>query len=361
MHPILAKRSLLGLYLAVWIPVGGGLAVLLALSGERPWAEAAAVAVPLTVAYAFVCLSSWYLCRTLPLQGPTAARVLATLAAAATVSTSLWLLAGRGWSAFLSASAFPGADQAFLRQAPLLFAVGTLLFLLAAALHYVLIAIEESRLSETRALELKVMSSEAELRALRDQIQPHFLFNSLNSISALTTTDPEGARRMTLLLAGFLRSSLTLGPRDLITLGEELALADSYLAMERVRFGKRLAVDLHVDHDTREWLVLPLILQPLVENAVTHGIASLLEGGVVRIEARRRGERVEIGIENPCDPDRPRHPGTGVGLDNVRRRLDAFYGREARLDVEETPASFRVDVSLPGAGVRAATVEGSAL
>jgi hypothetical protein len=347
MHPILAKRSLLGLYLAVWVPVGGALAVLLALSGDRPWAEAAAVALPLTVPYAFICLSSWYLCRTVPLQGPFALRVLATLAAAAAVSTSLWLLAGRAWSAFLAASAFPGADEAFLRQTPLLFAVGTLLFLLAAALHYVLIAFEESRLAETRALELKVLSSEAELRALRGQIQPHFLFNSLNSISALTATDPEGARRMTLLLAGFLRSSLTLGPRDLITLGEEMALVERFLAIERVRFGKRLAVEQQVDDDVRDWLVLPLILQPLVENAVTHGIAGLLEGGVVTIEAHRRGERVEIEVLNPCDPDRPRKPGTGLGLENVRRRLEAFHGREARLDVLETEAAFRVVMSVP--------------
>jgi two-component system, LytTR family, sensor histidine kinase AlgZ len=351
MHPILAKRSLLGLYLAVWVPVAGGLAVLLALSGDRPWAEAAATALPLTVPYAFICLSSWYLCRTVPLESRTTVRVIATLAAAAAVSTSLWLLAGRAWSAFLSASAFPGADAAFLRQMPVLFAVGTLLFLLAAALHYVLIAFEESRLAETRALELKVLSSEAELRALRDQIQPHFLFNSLNSISALTTTDPGGARRMTLLLAGFLRSSLALGPRDLITLGEELALVDSFLAMERVRFGDRLGVDLRVDEDVREALVLPLILQPLVENAVTHGIAALLEGGTVTIEARRRGERVEIGLANPCDRDRPRRSGTGLGLENVRRRLDAFYGREARLDVTETPLSFRVDLSVPASTI----------
>jgi two-component system, LytTR family, sensor histidine kinase AlgZ len=348
MHPILAKRSLLGLYLAVWIPLGGALAVLLALSGERPWAEAAAVAVPLAVAYAFVCLSSWYLCRTVPLQGPTALRVLATLAAAATLSTSLWLLAGRAWSAFLSASAFPGADAAFLRQTPLLFAVGTLLFLLAAALHYVLIAFEESRLAERRALELKVLSSEAELRALREQIHPHFLFNSLNSISALTASDPEGARRMTLLLAGFLRSSLTLGSRDLITLGEELSMVDSFLAIERVRFGKRLGVELSVENDVRECLVLPLILQPLVENAVTHGIAGLLEGGVVRIEARRNGAGVEIRIENPCDPESRARAGAGVGLENVRRRLSAVHGREAGLEVKETETSFRVLLSLPG-------------
>jgi LytS/YehU family sensor histidine kinase len=96
--------------------------------------------------------------------------------------------------------------------------------------------------------------------------------------------------------------------------------------------------------------VPPLLLQPLVENAVTHGIAHVVEGGVVRIEARRLDGRLEIAIENPLDPEAPRRPAHGLGLDNVRRRLSALYGSDATLAVRKGAASFRVEVSLPASG-----------
>ncbi len=345
MHPILADRRWLGLYLAGWLPVAALLTTLLALSGST-WAEAAAVAVPLVPPFAFACLSSWYLCLALPLRGSSLTRLLGTQAAAGAVSASLWMFAAQGWAALLSGT-FPGVDERLARQTPVLLAVGTLLYLLAAALHYVLVALDEQRSAEQRALEVKVLAREAELTALRAQLQPHFLFNSLNSISALTTVDAEGARRMCLLLADFLRRSLGLGSRSSIPLADELSLVASFLAVEKVRFGDRVRFDERIDDETRPCLIPPLLLQPLVENAVSHGIAHVLGGGVIVLEARKRGERLEIAVTNPCDPERPRKGGHGVGLANVRRRLEALYGREGTVRIADGPTEFRVDLSLP--------------
>jgi two-component system, LytTR family, sensor histidine kinase AlgZ len=225
--------------------------------------------------------------------------------------------------------------------------MGLLLFLLAAALHYLLVAFEDSRRAETEALRFQILSREAELRALRAQIHPHFLFNSLNSINALIGSRPEEARRVCVLLAGFLRRSLALGTRERVPLAEELALAEDLLAIEKVRFGARLHFAPLVEEAALACLVPPLLLQPLVENAVTHGIAQCLEGGTVRLLARRRGERLLVAIENPRDAGAPARKGTGIGIENVRRRLETLYGREAELRLQRDGDSFQIELELP--------------
>jgi LytS/YehU family sensor histidine kinase len=285
--------------------------------------------------------------RGLPVDRIDPARVVVTGCAAAFVSAALWLLAARGWlgvvGSFLSSE---DIGAIFRRSSPTLFAFGFLLYLLAIAVSYVTAAFEASRDAERRGLELQVTAREAELRALRAQIDPHFLFNSLQSISALTTSDAAAARRMCLLLADFLRDTLTLGARERIPLASEVALATRFLEIEQVRFGDRLQVEATTG-DAGDFPVPPLLLQPLVENAVTHGVAHVLEGGVVRIAAARRGSTVTITIENPLDPDRPAGRGPGLGLHNVRERLRSLYGSEALLRTDEVDRRYRTRVELP--------------
>jgi Histidine kinase len=350
MHPILANRSRLFAYVAAWELLGGLLSALLVLGGTFSWASALSLAVPLAALYAFVGLGSFWVCRAAPLrfQSVTALRAAGAQLAAATLSASLWLLASRVWAATLeSLGFFPGLIESQRRAAPLLFGMGLLLFLLAAALHYLLVAFEDSRRAETEALRFQILSREAELRALRAQIHPHFLFNSLNSINALIGSRPEEARRVCVLLAGFLRRSLALGTRERVPLAEELALAEDLLAIEKVRFGARLHFAPLVEEAALACLVPPLLLQPLVENAVTHGIAQCLEGGTVRLLARRRGERLLVAIENPRDAGAPARKGTGIGIENVRRRLETLYGREAELRLQRDGDSFQIELELP--------------
>ena len=347
MHPILADWRRLLAYVLAWELLGALLSALLVLSGSFSWAPALSLAVPLAALYAFVCLGAFWVCRAAPLGAGLLSVAGAQLAAAA-LCASLWLLASRGWAAALEGLGFfPGLIESQRRAAPLLFGMGLLLFLLAAALHYLLVAFEDSRRAETEALRFQILSREAELRALRAQIHPHFLFNSLNSISALIGSRPEEARRMCLLLADFLRRSLALGARDRVPLAEELALAEDLLAIEKVRFGARLHYAPRVEEAALTCLVPPLLLQPLVENAVTHGIAQCLEGGTVRLEARRRGERLLLAIENPRDAGAPTRKGTGIGIENVRRRLETLYGREAALRLQSAGDSFQVELELP--------------
>lgn len=342
MHPLLARRTHFALYLLLWLVVGALLAGLLASQG-MPRGFAAAVALPLATVFSFVCLSAWYVSRGLPLTRTGAVRIVVTAVTAAMLSSAMWLVMAHAWMA-LMAPRFDVDDVGAVDA--LLFGFGVLLYLLSVAASYLIAAYDASLESERLGLQTQVFAREAELRALRAQVDPHFLFNSLHSISALTTIDPAGARRMCLLLADFLRESLALGVHSRIALARELALVERFFEIEQVRFGPRLKTDIMAG-DAGECLVPPLLLQPVVENAVTHGIAHLLQGGVVAVAARRKGALLHVMVENPYDPERPRRSGAGVGLPNVRARLRALHGHDAAVIAGEAGEVWRVEIVLP--------------
>ncbi|HEX2059861.1 MAG TPA: histidine kinase [Thermoanaerobaculia bacterium] len=339
MHPILTDRRRLALYLLVWVLLAILLALLVVDGASAR--DAVLLMLPPTLVFGFVCLAARYPVRAMPLRAARVWALLATHALAAAVLSGAWLLLLRAWAAVLGLA--PAVDP----RARVFVVTGALLYLLAVAVQYLFVAVEEAHRVEKRAMEVEVLAREAELKALRAQLDPHFLFNSLNSVSALCGSNPASARTLTTLLAEYLRKSLRYGSAHSITLSEELELASSYLAIERIRFGPRLELEQTIDESIRAFAVPPLLLQPIVENAITHGVGHLLEGGVVRIAAQRDGGRVRITVENRCDPDRPSRTGEGIGLANTRRRIATYYGSAARVEVSEEPERFRVALSLP--------------
>jgi sensor histidine kinase YesM len=347
-HPFLTQSGRLGVYLLGWIPLTAILGGLLVLAGGLSPLEAASLAAPLGLLYAFLCLSSWYLCRAFPVDS---SRLLATASAlviASVVAASLWLLSGTTLASLLALlPAFQTLPDRLAKAGPVVFLLGVLLYLLVLAMHYVLDAAERARDQERRAADLKTLAREAELQALRERLNPHFLFNSLNSIAALVAVKPEEARSMCALLSDFLRTTLGMSERSSISLREELALAHRYLAVERVRFGDRLTVTEDVDASALDVSVPPLLLQPLVENAVKHGIGARLEGGVLSLAARRSGGRVSIVVENPADVGAEKPAGTGLGLANVRRRVAACWGDAGYVGTRLLDGRFRVEIELP--------------
>jgi two-component system, LytTR family, sensor histidine kinase AlgZ len=341
MHPVLADRKRLALYLLTWCLLGFLLALVVMEPGRVAFVDAIVLTMPPTIVYAFICLAAWYPTRAMPLHRARAGGVFLAHGLAAIFFSGLWLLMFQGWGRVR------GAAEAIATRVAVLVVTGLLLYVLAVAFHYVLVAIEHAREIQQREMNVRLLAREAELKALKSQLDPHFLFNSLNSISALCGSNPTSARTLTTLLAEYLRKSLRIGRAESITLSEELELASSYLAIERIRFGPRLEFEQNVDERLRDFRVPPLLLQPLVENAVTHGVGHLLEGGVVRMSAERDGDRVRIAVENRCDPDRPASRGEGIGLSNTRKRIDAFYGPSARMETVSEPAHFRIDLVLP--------------
>jgi LytS/YehU family sensor histidine kinase len=273
-------------------------------------------------------------------------RILMTQLASSAVTTFIWLLAWEAWTRMLQDS-YPDAVVHYHSQLPLLIASGVLLFWSAAMFHYLLMAFENSRSAIEHGLGLEVMARDAELKALRAQIDPHFLFNSLNSISALTSTDPKGAREMCILLADFFRNCVRLGNEERVPLEQELAMVRNYLAIEKIRCGSRLTTSIEIGDECDVCQVPPLILQPLVENAVRHGIHSRTGGGSVRLTANCSDEALVLSIENPFDDDARAQPGTGVGLVNVKRRIRALFNRNADLSTSSADGLFRVELRLP--------------
>jgi hypothetical protein len=344
-HPLLAHPRRLAMYLLAWLLVGALLA--LGLRGDGGWLAATLFVLPMMLLYSFAGLSSWYICRAFPIAGgPWRAAAVHLFAGAA--ASAAWVAVAGAWAGAVE-GLLPGsgAPALFAGQWPQLAVVGGLLFWLAGVFHYLLIAFEASREAETRVLELNLLAREAELKALRAQIDPHFIFNCLHSISALTATDPAAARRMCLLLADFLRDTLRLGSVDRITLADEFALAERFLAIEQIRLGARLQVARDSDPQAAACFVPPLLLQPLVENAVVHGIGQLVDGGTIRMGAARSGSVLTITLENPCDPDRARTRGVGLGLELLRRRLSAQFGAYDAVHAAEHDGRFRVEVRLP--------------
>src|SRR5947207_1729634 len=304
MHPFFKDRLRLALYLAAWIVVGLALAGLLYWMRGTPLLGAMALMVPLALLYGAICLSALWVARGLPLQSASPIRLLAGWITAALQASAVWVILGVPWVLWLSKMGLIAAERSEIIAGSAAFlAVGIPLYFGSLVVHYLLLVFEASREAERTVLESQVSAREAEVRALRAQLNPHFLFNSLNSINSLIGGDPEGARRMCEGLGDFLRRTLNLGTREAVPLSEELALVDRYLAIEQVRFGARLAIERAIEPGAETCRVPPLLLQPLVENAVKHGVSSRVEGGTVRIEARRDAGRLLIAIENPLDED----------------------------------------------------------
>ncbi|WP_415909469.1 sensor histidine kinase [Oleiharenicola sp. Vm1] len=201
-----------------------------------------------------------------------------------------------------------------------------------------------------RAAQAEAQLTAARLAALQLQLQPHFLFNSLNAISSLVRADAEAADEMICSLGALLHASLDKSGRAEVTLEEEMQMVQHYLRIQQVRFGDALRIETRIDTGVARAAVPTLSLQPLVENAIIHGLHG--RPGTLRIGAWRREDRllVEITDESPAPAvvdAKPRRPTTGVGLKNIRARLETLYGRRAALDLIRTPAGATARLEVP--------------
>jgi LytS/YehU family sensor histidine kinase len=204
-----------------------------------------------------------------------------------------------------------------------------------------------------RTAEMRRLVAQAELRALESQIHPHFLFNALNTLYGTIPREAAAARRVVLSLADILRYCLQ-PDRTFIRLGEELAIIRSYLEIEKLRLGDRLRVELDIAPGSEDILIPLLTLEPLVENAIKHGISHLAEGGLVRVEAALAGDLLQIRVSDTgrgFQPATGKAPvgegGAGVGLANVEKRLQLCYGQDAAFTIRSSGGGTCVEFSVP--------------
>lgn len=192
-------------------------------------------------------------------------------------------------------------------------------------------------------------ATEAQLRLLQAQMEPHFLFNTLANLQALIDEDPARASLMLETFTDYLRSSLTQFRTGTGTLGDELALAETYLKLQQMRMADRLAYRIEADDEARAATLPPLVLQPLVENAIRHGLEPKIEGGTVTLRARTDGMRltIEVADDGLGIDARPRRPGAGVALDNLRQRLRTIFDDRARVELLAGDPGTRAVLTLP--------------
>jgi two-component system, LytTR family, sensor kinase len=207
---------------------------------------------------------------------------------------------------------------------------------------------QEQKEMDARKADAEKLAREAELFKLRQQLQPHFLFNSLNSISALTGTQPEKARHMIQQLSDFLRGTLRKEEHQWSTLKEELEYLQLYLDIEKVRFGYRLQTNIECEESALQMKLPSLLLQPIVENAIKFGLYDTVGEVMIGITAKNKNEALEVIVANPFDPETAQPlQGTGFGLASIKRRLFLLFARHDLLKTSTNENQFKTTIEIP--------------
>ncbi|MFO8002119.1 MAG: histidine kinase [Marinilabilia sp.] len=264
----------------------------------------------------------------------------------AAITLILWL----GVS-FMLTKLFLENDQTYMtftRQSiPFRATVGLLLLVLLISMYHFFGFYKHLEEKNLREEQLKKMVKEAELKALKAQLNPHFLFNSLNSISSLTISDPDGAREMLTQLSDFLRYSLKNNNEALLPLEEEIRNMRRYLEIEKVRFGDRLNSAFEIPMPCYDWPVPAMLLQPVYENAIKHGLYESVDPITIRTYCSVKEDFLDLSIINNFDPDSTPQKGEGVGLENVRSKLFLFYNRTDLMSINRENNHFEIRFMLP--------------
>jgi len=208
---------------------------------------------------------------------------------------------------------------------------------------------EKGRAEELRSLQVEANAHEVELNNLKTQLNPHFMFNAMNSIRALVDEEPELAKKSITQLSNILRSTLLMGRKKLVAVQEELKLVKDYLLLEGIRFEERLQVKYEVDKGVMNYQIPPLMLQTIVENAIKHGISNLRDGGLITIRIAEEGHLLLLRVENSgklLQNDKLK-PGTGTGLENTKKRLRLMYGEAASFSIYDEDNRVVAEVRLP--------------
>jgi two-component system, LytTR family, sensor kinase len=224
---------------------------------------------------------------------------------------------------------------------------GLLFYMLLASFYYLHVYSQNNKGKLQREVELLDQLRNAQLNALKSQINPHFLFNSLNSIASLTITNPDKAHQMIIALSDFMRYSLQKNIDEMVTLETEIQNIGLYLQIEKIRFGNKLTYNFEIDGSSGKHLIPNLILQPIFENAIKYGVYETSDSVKIKLKATRSTNGLNILVVNDFDPDAVPIKGNGVGLKNVQERLRIIYGSSQLLIAKRTDKEFMVSMDIP--------------
>ncbi len=290
-------------------------------------------------------IAVWYVVRYNDPENSAPVQMLASHMAASMVFTAFWIIS----SGILASSLIN--DNLYSNYLNTQFTVrilgGLLFYAMLVSVYYIYVYSQHYREKQHKEAEWHHQLRKAQLNALKSQINPHFLFNSLNSIASLTLTDPEKAHGMVIALSDFMRYSLRNHQDDLVPLEVELKNIGLYLQIEKIRFGNNLVYRFDIDEQCRNHLLPNLILQPIFENAIKYGVYETSKLVEILLEARKVADSMEIRVTNDFDPESVPLKGEGVGLTNINDRLRLLYGSSRLLTAELGESQFKVTMIIP--------------
>jgi two-component system, LytTR family, sensor kinase len=345
-HPVLDNKIRLIVWWLAWLFIAAGQALLFYFANTSFSINGVIDSLISMIIFSGISLSLWYPFSFFNLGEIKAPNLISNLLISGAISISLWALITKFIMILVvsdEAEYLKYWDVTF----PYRIGSGVFIYSLVVLLYFLFVSL--SNLSDKKAKEARLESliKETELKMLRSQINPHFLFNSLNSISFLTITDPEKAREMVIKLSEFMRYALSKKDEQPVTLRSELENLRLYLDIEKVRFGDRLFLEENIDETCLETKMPVMLLQPLYENAVKHGVYESTDCVCIKTEAKVVDEHLKFTITNNYDPLPSAKKGTGTGLVNVERRLELFFGKKASIKAEKEAGIYRVVLYIP--------------
>src|SRR4030043_432879 len=345
-HPVLENRVRFVVWWLVWLFVALGQALLFYFAYGTVLNISIVDSLLSLLIYSGIALSLWYPFNFFNTGQTKYLTILMNLVLTGAISIASWIMITR----FIIPLILPGQqnfDEYWTATFPYRIGTGVFIYGLIILTYYLFMSL--TNLSEKNAREAKLESlvKETELKMLRSQINPHFLFNSLNSVSSLTVTDPEKARDMVVKLSEFMRYALSKKDEQPVSLRSELENLRLYFDIVKVRFGDRLTTEENIDEKCLDIKMPVMLLQPLYENAIKHGVYESTE--CVRITTRLSliDGYMEITISNNYDPAPHLRKGTGTGLMNVSRRLELFYGNKASIKTTREKGIYTVSLYIP--------------
>ena len=345
-HPITDNRSRFIAWWLIWLTAGAAQSLLLYFMCDCTPAVAVTDGLSSAFLFSLIAIAVWYPVTLLIPRNSQVVNVISNHILIAIVSLTLWIV-GVKLTVTLITGPSPEYEEFWRRWLLLRFGAGLFIYVVIVLSYQLMASIDHITKKSIREASLERTLRETELMALRSQINPHFLFNSLNSISSLTLEDPTLAREMIIKLSDFMRYALSPKEQRYVPLSTELENMRLYTEIERVRFGNRLVCREECEPKTLNLLVPNMILQPLYENAVKHGVYESTEKVEVAFFSYLKDETVTIRIENDFDPEMISPKGTGTGLENVRERLRLAYGGEASLQTISKDGRFTVTMIIP--------------
>ena len=343
-HPFLRNRATRIAYLGIWLLMSGISYALVVIKFPEYWKIAIADILFFHAYYAFLALTLWNAVRYTSPEKLSILKVILHHLIGISLTLILWL--GPGYliiSVFLDNS----YTSFFVQNLAWKIITGVFYYFITVLIYYLIVYYQNFRESLLKEAELQTLMKEAELSLLRSQIKPHFLFNSLNSISSLTLTNPERAHEMIIKLSDFIRYSLAESERNMVSLRAELDYIRLYLDIEKVRFGEKLQVKFEMNDACLKCILPNMILQPLFENAVKHGVYESISPVEILTKVNCTESELRISITNNFDPESVAKKGKNLGLKNITNRLKLIYQREDLIKINRMENLFSIVICIP--------------